>query len=184
MRPERLRAERDAGHSSVARRSAASSGVTVSGFASTVSSSARGSASSKRAERDRVGERRRPAADEHRRESLREPGTLPLELVHEGVRVGGVLVDPPDRGDEVAVPAAVDAERQVDVEMPHGRRRQQGVGARGDVPAGAHRFLSPSRLRTARNASCGTSTPPTCFIRFLPFFCFSSSLRLREMSPP
>ena len=34
------------------------------------------------------------------------------------------------------------------------------------------------------NASCGISTRPTFFIRFLPSFCFSSSLRLREMSPP
>ena len=37
---------------------------------------------------------------------------------------------------------------------------------------------------TARNASCGISTLPTRFMRFLPSFCFSSSLRLREMSPP
>ena len=34
--------------------------------------------------------------------------------------------------------------------------------------------------RTARNASCGISTEPTCFMRFLPSFCFSSSLRLRR----
>ncbi len=37
---------------------------------------------------------------------------------------------------------------------------------------------------TAMKASCGTSTEPTIFIRFLPSFCFSSSFRLREMSPP
>src|SRR3954462_324823 len=37
---------------------------------------------------------------------------------------------------------------------------------------------------TDRKASCGTSIRPTCFIRFLPSFCFSSSLRLRVMSPP
>jgi len=36
----------------------------------------------------------------------------------------------------------------------------------------------------ATNASWGTSTRPTIFIRFLPSFCFSSSLRLRVMSPP
>ncbi len=41
-----------------------------------------------------------------------------------------------------------------------------------------------SILRTAKKASCGTSTRPTCRIRFLPAFCFSSSLRLREISPP
>ena len=44
----------------------------------------------------------------------------------------------------------------------------------------------PSSLvfRTARNALWGISTSPTVFIRFLPSFCFSSSLRLRVMSPP
>ena len=41
-----------------------------------------------------------------------------------------------------------------------------------------------STFSTARNASCGISTLPTCFMRFLPSFCFSSSLRLRDMSPP
>jgi hypothetical protein len=36
----------------------------------------------------------------------------------------------------------------------------------------------------ATKASWGTSTRPMVFIRFLPSFCFSSSLRLRVMSPP
>ena len=39
-------------------------------------------------------------------------------------------------------------------------------------------------LSTLRKAACGTSTEPTAFIRFLPFFCFSSSFRFRLMSPP
>ncbi len=43
---------------------------------------------------------------------------------------------------------------------------------------------SESEDSTAMKASCGTSTLPTIFIRFLPSFCFSSSFRLREMSPP
>lgn len=34
------------------------------------------------------------------------------------------------------------------------------------------------------NASCGISTFPNWRIRFLPSFCLSSSLRLRETSPP
>jgi len=34
------------------------------------------------------------------------------------------------------------------------------------------------------NALWGISTLPTCLMRFLPAFCFSSSLRLRLMSPP
>ena len=45
-------------------------------------------------------------------------------------------------------------------------------------------YLLRPICRTARKASCGISTEPTCFMRFLPSFCFSSSLRLRLMSPP
>ena len=33
-------------------------------------------------------------------------------------------------------------------------------------------------------ASWGISTEPTIFMRFLPAFCFSRSLRLRLTSPP
>ena len=46
--------------------------------------------------------------------------------------------------------------------------------------------LSPDSSvdNAATKASCGTSTRPMVFIRFLPSFCFSSSLRLRVMSPP
>ena len=55
--------------------------------------------------------------------------------------------------------------------------------------AGAHHLLltlvrGASVDSAATNASCGTSTRPIVFIRFLPSFCFSSSLRLRVMSPP
>ena len=96
-----------------------------------------------------------------------EQAALELELGEQRVDVGAVVAVAADDGDEVAVAAAVRAERQVHVEV-----------------ARAAHLRSLSRLSTARNASCGTSTPPTCFIRFLPFFCFSSSFRLREMSPP
>jgi len=41
-----------------------------------------------------------------------------------------------------------------------------------------------SIFNAARNADCGISTFPNCRIRFLPSFCFSSSFRLREISPP
>ena len=47
------------------------------------------------------------------------------------------------------------------------------------------RSFAPSPVeRAAMNASYGTSTWPSIFMRFLPAFCFSSSLRLRVMSPP
>ena len=56
---------------------------------------------------------------------------------------------------------------------------------RGAVRFGVLRHsVSVPIFSTARNASCGISTLPTRFIRFLPSFCFSSSLRFREMSPP
>ena len=46
-------------------------------------------------------------------------------------------------------------------------------------------FAAPlSEDSAAMKASCGTSTRPMVFMRFLPSFCFSSSLRLRVMSPP
>ena len=41
-----------------------------------------------------------------------------------------------------------------------------------------------SIFSAARNADCGISTLPNWRMRFLPSFCFSSSLRLRVMSPP
>ena len=46
------------------------------------------------------------------------------------------------------------------------------------------RVFADQILNAARNASCGISTLPTCFMRRLPFFCCSSSLRFRLMSPP
>lgn len=39
-------------------------------------------------------------------------------------------------------------------------------------------------LSAAINASCGMLTLPYSRIRALPFFCFSSSFFLRDMSPP
>ena len=50
--------------------------------------------------------------------------------------------------------------------------------------AGLQRQLQSSSLRALMNTSPGTSTRPIDFIFFLPSFCFSSSLRLRVMSPP
>ena len=58
------------------------------------------------------------------------------------------------------------------------------VTARAGCPIPYRSFLGWSYFSTARNASWGISTLPIIFIRALPLRCLSSSLRLREMSPP
>jgi hypothetical protein len=81
-------------------------------------------------------------------------------------------------------------------------RKRPRRGSVGPKPAGPGRLCCPTRRAAAgylfdlglspdssvdsaaTKASCGTSTRPMVFIRFLPSFCFSSSLRLRVMSPP
>ena len=123
-------------------------------------------------ERLRLGERGCAASEEDGFERLGQDASLQLELAEESVDVPRVLLRPPDQRDEVAVAAAMGAKRQVDVEMADAFDQSR------------HERRSPFRLSTARNASCGISTVPTCFIRFFPFFCRSRSLRLRLMSPP
>ncbi len=55
----------------------------------------------------------------------------------------------------------------------------------GPMPCCGRRLpYSASVDSAATKASCGTDTEPMDFMRFLPAFCFSSSLRLREISPP
>src|SRR6185437_3639067 len=76
--------------------------------------------------------------------------------------------------------------------LPKSGNRKQGTGnkckaarAALSIPCSSvarSRYLST--LRTARKASCGISTRPTCFMRFLPSFCFSSNFFLRLTSPP
>ena len=51
-----------------------------------------------------------------------------------------------------------------------------------DVPKPARPYLSTFNM--LMKASCGISTLPTFFIRFLPSACCSSSFRLRVTSPP
>ena len=100
-------------------------------------------------------------------------------------------------GVEVAVAAADGAERNVDVESEVpvrcsvrglcGEEAVRRCGVSEGQCAGCHFLdlsLDSSEESAATKASCGTSTRPTIFMRFLPSFCFSSSLRLRLMSPP
>ena len=129
--------------------------------------SAAGSAREQPLELRRPGEGRRPAAEEHGLHPARRAAPRSSSSSASSASTyPPVLVLATDERDEVAVAAAM-------------RRRTAG-GRRGGGRRCIERFFSESRLSTARNASCGTSTPPTCFMRFLPFFCFSSSLRLRR----
>jgi hypothetical protein len=61
-------------------------------------------------------------------------------------------------------------------------RRAPPAARAGELPDPIRYLLSI--CSTAMKASCGISTLPTCFMRFLPSFCFSRSFFLREMSPP
>ena len=72
------------------------------------------------------------------------------------------------------------AELAAVVERHGGRPQTSGRRPEGKPELGPQ----PSFLRILMKASCGMSTLPICFMRFLPSFCLSRSLRLREMSPP
>ena len=119
-------------------------------------------------------------------------------LVLDGLR--GVRVVQHPTADHHAVRAAVP---DVRLDPEAGRRSGGGAGEPDrsqdrsseathpprppPTPMGYFLALSPAGPlveSAAMNASWGTSTRPTIFIRFLPSFCFSSSLRLRLMSPP
>ena len=68
-------------------------------------------------ERRGLRERRRAAAEEDRLDLGREQAALQLELGEQGVDVAAVLAVVAGDGDEVAVAAAVRAEREVHVEV-------------------------------------------------------------------
>jgi len=91
----------------------ASAGVTVSGFASTVTSAEAGKPCEQALQLRRLGESGRPTAEEDGFELRREQLPLQFELGQQAVDVGGVLAPTADYRDEIAVAAAVGAERQV-----------------------------------------------------------------------
>src|SRR5439155_870212 len=66
--------------------------------------------------------------------------------------------------------------------LGRGRRRDGHTDLRGlDLDLA---LVHAQLFRTERNASCGTSTRPTCFMRLFPSFWRSRSLRFRVLSPP
>src|ERR1051326_9232198 len=79
--------------------------------------------------------------------------------------------------------------RQPTFDVGLGARKRLGTGYSHQVEAQRTgkrlELVGQSRNEsTAMNASWGISTWPSRFMRFLPSACFSSSLRLRVMSPP
>ena len=109
--------------------------------------------------------------------------------VHEAARRGRGTSSPPQFGQTPFI-ASVQATQNVHSyeQMRASPSAASGASQRSHTVrisrATRYLFAGSFRFSTARNASCGTSTPPTFFIRFLPFFCFSSSFRFRVMSPP
>ena len=95
-------------------------------------------------ERGELGEGRRPAAEEDASRAAARAGPVELELGEQRLDVGAVLALPADRGDEVAVAAAVRAERQVEVEVrarscrrgvPPRPRHELALAVRADAPS-------------------------------------------------
>ncbi len=130
---------------------AASSSSTVSGLTSTVTSGGRRQAGEQPLEQRGPEQRRRAPADEHRLERGREPPALLGELRQHGRDVALVQVAVPRHRDEVAVPAAVRAERHVHVEVadqvgPPPRRVSCAAAARAACASAASR-PAPRRAR-------------------------------------
>ena len=132
---------------------------------------------------------------DHQPGNVHHPGQVePAEVMAVGVPVErrvevgagvGHHVDAPDLELDAGC-VALPGRRSAQVIGDH-RPRQPRVG---DRPV-AERMAQiddlghqSSRRRAEMKASWGTSTLPMFFMRFLPSFCFSSSLRLRVMSPP
>ncbi len=142
--------------------------------------------------RPRLG-RPPPAPAVRSRETPREPGddgrarraAPPLRRRHRRTRVRARRAGRAAR----AAGGVVDAQRRP---RRAERRRageggpraiRHGPGAELSVSTAGYPSPSPS-LSTAMNASCGTETRPTDFMRFLPLACFCRSFFFREMSPP
>ncbi len=116
MRPERLCAERDASHTRGTQRRHHLRRHRL-GIRLDRQLTRRRQGPEQPLELGELGERRRPAAEKHRFDVVCQHVALLLELGEQRIDVGAVLPRSPDHRDEVAVPAAVRAERQVNVEM-------------------------------------------------------------------
>ena len=118
------------------------------------------------------GSGRRPAI----RRAADVPGARPGRVEHDPVLHPGLAHDVSHH--------TLGGRRAADVPQADEQEPNRGApGSPGRPESSGNPYSSPNS-RTARKASCGTSTRPTCFIRFLPSFCLASSFFLRVMSPP
>ena len=106
---------------------------------------------------------------------VRQAGIRPgLQVLDLGCGVGGMLRQLGEYGQVIGTDVTLRG-------LEHCAARHFPRLAASSDPAGQSPLPAFS---TAMNALCGTSTLPIIFILFLPFFCFSNSLRLRVTSPP
>ena len=150
-------------------------------------------------------QRWRAATEKHRRQRSRRGAgitknigrEIELPSRRERVRILASAMPQFGRGIRVEIAIATPDRAKWDVNVQaqrtltgmRNRLRAERTIGRGRIPFRklSHYFFLPplsSEDSAAMKASCGTSTRPTIFMRFLPSFCFSSSLRLRLMSPP
>ena len=133
-----------------------------------------------------VGDGARPGAEHEHRQELQGDGDPevggPSRQVVDQQRHRRDLQPRADRRHEHP------GEEDTGVAMAQAPERRRRPRARRPCDRSARRAVAAqsqsSRRRAEMNTSPGTSTRPIDFIFFLPSFCFSSSLRLRVMSPP
>ena len=109
------------------------------------------------------------------------PDHIPQPLVDQ-LRIGGRLVIPVGEHDQellqcVKTPQGLPCTSVIPVRFVP--LTGDGTEKRNGSP-----YSPLSERSTATKASWGMFTLPMVFMRFFPSFCFSRSLRLREMSPP
>ncbi len=108
------------------------------------------------------------------------------------VHLGKTLADRLGQAVGSGIVMHIDREREAlvlggeGVELPITARQalQRLLAVVADIDQDGDAAHQESSLRTAMKALWGTWTVPIWRIRFLPSFCFSSSLRLRVISPP
>ena len=117
---------------------------------------------------------------------LRRARSVGQDPGHQVQRSGGRQVILRSRGGSPgAVPAQWPPRHALGPVVSHRAGTQSRHNLALSVTLGPSDRPGQSSSRSAwMNASWGTSTRPMFFMRFLPSFCFSSSLRLRVMSPP